>query len=91
VYSSPRRGVIQGVLCGFAANGTNPDVIVALEAVRPAEGKGAPPSWRYGVVCMTSSGVSVKLDKTEVFTRQYVNRPGDCDTWTHFWEGTPRK
>src|SRR5262245_3603780 len=32
-YSSSRRGVLQGVLCGFAANGTNPDVIVALEAV----------------------------------------------------------
>src|SRR5262245_55848401 len=26
-YSSPKHGVIQGVLCGFAANGTNPDVV----------------------------------------------------------------
>jgi hypothetical protein len=78
-------------LCGFAANGTNPDLIVALEAVRPAEGTDSPKSWRYGVVCMTTSGVSVKLDKAEVFTRPYVNTPEDRDTWTHFWEGAPKK
>jgi hypothetical protein len=30
-------------LCGFAANGTNPDVIVALEAVDAAD-KGVPKS-----------------------------------------------
>jgi hypothetical protein len=90
-YSSPKQGVLQGVLCSFAANGTNPDVIVALEAVHPAEGNDAPKPWRYGVVCMTTSGVSVKLDKAEVFTRRYVNTPGDRDTWTHFWEGAPKK
>src|SRR5262249_55243433 len=87
-YSAAKQGVIQGALCGFAANGTNPDVIVALEAVRPAEGKDALKSWRYGVVSMTSSGVSVRLDKAEVFTWPYVNKPGDRDTWTYFWEGT---
>jgi hypothetical protein len=90
-YSSPKHGVLQGILCGFAANGTNPDVIIALEAVRPAKGKDAPKSWRYGVVCMTATGVSVKLDKTEVFTRQYVESPGDQDEWTYFWEGAPKK
>jgi hypothetical protein len=89
-YSSPKHGVLQGVLCGFAANGTNPDVIIILEAVRPAEGKDAPASWRYGVVCMTAAGVSVKLDKAEVFTRRYVPVPQDLDTWTYFWEGITR-
>jgi hypothetical protein len=88
-YSSPQRGVVQGVLCGFAANGTNPDVIVALEAVRPAGGKEAP-SWRYSVVGMTSAGISVKLDKAEVFTRPYTPR-GDRENWTFFWEGEPRR
>jgi hypothetical protein len=90
-YSSPRHGVSQGVLCGFAANGTNPDVIVALEAVGPVEGKDAPKSWRYGVVGMTACGISVKLDNTEVFTRPYARRTGDQETWTHFWEGMPQK
>src|SRR4029079_10575429 len=37
-YSAPKHGVSQGILCGFAANGTNPDVLVALEAVG-AEGE----------------------------------------------------
>ena len=88
-YSSPKQGAVQGILCGFTANGTNPDVIVALEAV--ADDKGAAKSWRYAVIGMTASGISVKLDKTEVFTRAYVNTLEDRDQWTHFWEGTPKE
>ncbi len=90
-YSAPKRGVVQGALCGFAANGTNPDVIVVLEAVRPAEGKDAPASWRYGVVPMTASSISVKLDKVEVFTRPNVVTEGDHGNWMHFWEGAPKE
>ena len=90
-YSAPKHGAAQGILCGFAANGTNPDVIVALEAVNAAGNKGTPDSWRYGVVGMTASGISVKLDKTEVFTRPYVNTLEDGDNWTHFWEDTRKK
>jgi hypothetical protein len=88
-YSSPKHGVVQGVLCGFAANGTNPDVVVALEAVKAADD--GPPAWRYGVVCMTASGVSVKLDRAEVFNRPYARSPREFDTWTYFWEGAPTK
>jgi hypothetical protein len=90
-YSSPKRGVLQGILCGFTANGTNPDAILALEAVRLAEGKDAPTSWRYGVIGMTASGIVVKLDKEEAFRRPYAGRQGDQDNWTYFWEGTPKK
>lgn len=89
-YSAPKRGVVQGVLCGFAANGTNPDVVIALEAADPDD-KGAPTTWRYAAICMTSSGVSVKLDKTEVYTRAYVRSPEDLEAWTHFWEDAPKK
>lgn len=90
-YASPKHGVVQGILCGFAANGTNPDVLIALEAVSAADDKDRPKSWRYSVVCMTASGVSVKLDKAEVFTRAYVSSAGDYDNWTYFWEGTQAK
>jgi hypothetical protein len=90
-YTSPKHGVVQGILCGFAANGTNPDVLIALEAVSAADDPDRPKSWRYGVICMTATGVSVKLDKTEVFTRAYTDSPGDYDTWTWFWEVTPGK
>jgi hypothetical protein len=90
-YSAPGQSVAQGVLCGLTAHGTNPDVIVALEAVSPAGGTDGPKSWRYGVVGMTASGITVRLDKAEVFTRRYVRSPEDLDTWTYFWEGAPRK
>ena len=89
-YSSPKHGVVQGVLCGFSANGTNPDVVVALEAVSGEDGQVAK-SWRYGVIGMTASGISVKLDRAEVFTRPYAKSPEDFDTWTYFWEGAPKK
>jgi hypothetical protein len=90
-YSAPKKGTLQGALCGFAANGTNPDVIVGLEAVGPPEGKDGPKSWRYGVVGMTAGGISVKLDKVEVFTRPYCRSPRDQETWTYFWEAAPGK
>jgi hypothetical protein len=90
-YSSPRRGVAHGVLCGFAANGTNPDVVVALEAVGEPGEKVEPKSWRFGVIGMTAGGISVKLDKDEVFTRPYAKSPDEFGTWTYFWEGEPRK
>jgi hypothetical protein len=90
-YSSPRHDVLQGVLCGFAANGTNPDVVVALEAVCPADNPEAPKTWRYSVIGMTASGISVKLDKNEVYTRAYARSPQDFDTWTYFREEAPKK
>jgi hypothetical protein len=90
-YFSPKRGVTQGILCGFAANGTNPDVIVALEAVGAENDKDPPKSWRYGVIRMTTSAVSIKLDKDEVYKRDFVKTLGDRDDWTHFWEQVPKK
>ena len=85
-YTSPKNGVVQAVMCGFAANGTNPDVVVLIEAVGDGNEKGTPESWRYAVVGMTASGISVKLDKNEVYTRPYARSPGDAEAWTYFWE-----
>jgi hypothetical protein len=90
-YTAPKHGVVQGVLFGFAANGTNPDVVVALEAVSGPENKDVAKTWRFGVIGMTASGISVKLDKTEVFTRPYTNKPMNYDNWTYFRENPPKK
>jgi len=90
-YSSPGRGIVQGILCGFAANGTNPDVVVALEVRRAAKDKDSTKRWRYGVIGMTASGISVKLDKAEVYSRPYSPSPKDFDTWTYFREGSPKQ
>src|SRR5262249_8869935 len=90
-YSSPKQGVLQGVLCGFAANGTNPDVVVALEVASATNEKDARKLWRYAVIGMTASGISVKLDKAEVYTRPYSRAPQGYDTWTWFREGVPQK
>jgi hypothetical protein len=90
-YSSPKHGVVQGIMCGLTDNGTNPDVILALEAVGPEPGKDGPKSWRCGLIGMTSNRISVKLDNTEVFTRPFSFPAKDFDNWTYFFEGTPKK
>jgi hypothetical protein len=90
-YSSSKHGVLKGFLCGFAANGTNPDVVVALEVISPTDDKDAPKSWQYAVIGMTANGVSVKFDKAEVFTLPYAKSPAKFDTRTYFWEGQPKK
>lgn len=90
-YSSPKHGVLQGVLYGFAANGTNPDVVLALEALSPANDKDAPKSWRYAAICVTATGVSVNLDKAEVFSRPQGKSTRDFDKLTYFWENAPKK
>jgi hypothetical protein len=89
-YSSPKQGVLEGFLCGFT-NGTNPDVVIALEAINPVEDKDTPKSWRYAVIGMTANGVKVKLDRSEVFTLPYAKSPEKYDTRTYFWEGAPKK
>jgi hypothetical protein len=90
-YSSPKQGVLQGCLWGFIDSGTNPDVVVALEAVNPVDDKDATKFWRYAVIGITANGVIVKLDKSEVFTLPYAKSPEKFDTRTYFWEDVPKK
>jgi hypothetical protein len=65
--------------------------IVTLEALSGESKNDTPKSWRYAILGMTASCISVKLDRAAVFTRSYVNTLKDRENWTHFWEEEPRR
>lgn len=76
-YSSTEHGITDGALFGLTATGTNPDAFVAIEVDSQKE-------WRYGVGRMTLEGLSVKLDRQEIWTCEHLNRGATFDTWLYF-------
>jgi hypothetical protein len=59
-----------GAVFAFAY-GTNPEVILLVEAVETADGL----EWRYGVAPLTAIGIVVRLDDQEVWTRTFGRGP----------------
>ena len=57
-FSEPSVGIVDGTLFTFA-QGTNPEVLIQIEAVRAAEGG---ETWRYAFAPMTSFQVKVHRD-----------------------------
>jgi hypothetical protein len=79
-YAQPEAGLYDAALFGLTATGTNPDALLAIEL----HGNEAT-SWRYGLARMTMEGLSVRLDKTEVWTAEFTPlTPGPFDTWHWF-------
>ena len=74
-YADDATGLVDGAIFGFSTNGTNPDVLLLIEA---RSAKEAPPQWQYGIVGMTYAEAHVRLDRTEVFE---VPFPPQFDTW----------
>lgn len=85
-YSEPDSGLQDGAIFGFAANGTNPDLLLVLEL----HGKDlATASWKYAPIRMTVAQLSVRLDEKEVWSVPYVHAPppgqtAAFDTWIFF-------
>ena len=75
-YADADAGLTDGAIFGFSTNGTNPDVLLLIEAA--SDGK-ASPQWKYGVVGMTFAEVHVRLGETEVFSMPF---PPPRETWT---------
>lgn len=84
-YADPKTDEFRGGVLGFTTNGTNPDVLVILEASGDAEDL----SWHYAAARMTTGGVTLKYRDQAVWEVEYVNRQAAYPTWTFFH--TPRK
>lgn len=81
-FESADSGVKFGVIYGFAANGTNPDMFVVIEALDSAR-DGSP--WKVGFVRMTSGGLDVSMDDTKIWSVEYLNEPNKHQgNWTFF-------
>lgn len=87
-YADPAQGIEDDAIFGYAAYGTNPDVLLSIELHRQAT---AGLVRNYGLARMTLYKVTVQLDDKEVWQAPYVpwqgpERPSKFDTWLFFHE-----
>ncbi|MBW3540910.1 MAG: hypothetical protein KY476_11620 [Planctomycetes bacterium] len=82
-YANDEAGLLAGAIFGLASNGTNPDAYLVIEVTRDETGAAA---WQYGVVRMTSGGVTVSLDDREVWTSEWLHpSPLPRESWMFFF------
>jgi hypothetical protein len=80
-YQDEAAGILDGAIFAFA-NGTNPEVLVVLEA-HGAEG--APPRWRAAFAQMTGGAVSVEQDGKEIWGCSEADPPAVRDSYVNAW------
>jgi hypothetical protein len=81
-YADEQTGVIDGAVFAFA-NGTNPEVLLLLEAQRDAATKHA--VWTYGFAQMTGAAVYASLDEREVWSQREADPPAIRDSYVNDW------
>ena len=81
-YRDEETGVLDGMVFAFA-NGTNPEVLLVLEARREAAASTA--IWAYGLAQMTGAGVYVRLDDREVWHQREADPPAIRDSYVNDW------
>jgi len=77
-FAAPEQNVLDGAVFGLTSNGTNPDVLLVVEALGKEESNAR---WRYAVVGMTGDAVEVVLKDKTVWKKQYTDGPGDHRSW----------
>jgi hypothetical protein len=80
-YRDEPAGLLDGALFTFAY-GTNPDVLLTLEARRSAD---AGTSWVYALARIGGGSPFVSLDGKEIWTQPFVYIPADQDTYVNRW------
>jgi len=82
-YAEPRSNLVSGAVFGFATNGTNPDLLLVLEARTEPEQNTS--RWHFGAARMTIGGVALKHRETTVAEFPYVEpHAAAFPTWTFF-------
>lgn len=82
-YADPKTKLPVGAIFGMSSTGTNPDLLLVIEARRQDTGT---LRWEYAHARMTSASVRVRLDDAEVWSEPSVpvNNPV-FDTWTFYF------
>ena len=86
-YRDPDSGLQDGALFAFAAYGTNPDLLIAIE-LQGAEVATA--TWNYACFRMTASQLNVRLDGKEAWNEVWAvpdesGGGGKHDSWLYFF------
>lgn len=76
-YDDPASGILDGAVFGLSF-GTNPNVLLAIEAVKASAGN----SWQFGFARQGSGEMVARLDNKEVWTQPFALAPGDSDIYT---------
>jgi hypothetical protein len=82
-YSDPKTKRPVGAIFGMTSTGTNPDLLLLIEARRDDRGT---LRWEYAHARMTSASVRVRLDDAEVWAEPVVDtRNAVFDNWTFYF------
>jgi len=84
-YQDAEAGIIDGAIVSFV-NGTNPEVLLVLEARKPSQGAA---EWQFGLVQMTGEAVFAELDGNENWTRGEADPPARRDAYVNAWIEPP--
>jgi hypothetical protein len=85
-YSDPEAGQIDGTIFFFSI-GTNPEVMVLLEAQCPTVEKA---TWRYAVAPLTVAPLEVAIDKRQVWARGYHSERANTPSGSYYTVRFPR-
>lgn len=77
-YAAPKQNVLDGAVFGLTSNGTNPDALLLVEALREPESKSR---WRYAVVGMTGDALKITRGESTVWTKPFTDGPADYRSW----------
>jgi hypothetical protein len=80
-YADETAGIVDGAIFAFA-NGTNPEVLVVLEAYAA---KGDKPGWRCACAQMTGGAVAVERDGKEVWRCDPADPPAVRASYVNCW------
>jgi len=76
-YTDSDHKVIDGAIVAFA-NGTNPEVLLTLEAAADSDGR---PRWKFSLAQMTGEAVTVLLDGQEICFRDSATSPTEKSSY----------
>jgi hypothetical protein len=82
-FGDGKSGLVTGAVFGFAAYGTNPDLLLIIELRPDKDGTSV---WQYATARMTTGGLIVRYDEEVVWTAEWVRPvPAPFDSWTFFF------
>jgi hypothetical protein len=82
-YSDAESRLPVGAIFGMSATGTNPDLLLLLEA-RPDEGGKL--RWEYAYARITANSLIMRLDDQEIWSEVGVpSSAAGYDTWTYYF------
>lgn len=85
-YVEPDSKLPLGAVIGFVSNGTNPDMLLMLEARKTADGV----AWHFAPLQMTDGGITLSYGKNRIWQSTFVGGGlPPFGTWTYF--EIPRK